>query len=442
MTFLFIFMLFSEYREEEFQQRQKEKILTTLKFLTDVKEMNESIAHAMDRITIHDFYDEKMLIYNNEKKLIYSSIDDLPISISQSILDRLSADNKWIETKEEEYDVIGIHVMSGDGAFYGISKAYDEFGFTKLEYLKLVLIISFIAIAIALFFTTNYLANSLSKPIRLVAQKIKEYDFEKELEPLDIESTKGEEIDALAKRFNELMLRTNKAFAFQKHAINHISHELKTPISILVSNFDKMEGETDIKKLKEQIQQQKRGTKSLANIINTLLEIAKVESGKKLPKSKIRIDELIFDIAEELQIIYPDFLFKINYEIDADKNHQLLINANKQLLKSAFSNLMLNSIQYNSIQSADIILKAEGEDLTIAVTNQGELLKESEIPFLFDHFFRGKNSKGKSGFGLGLVLVKKIIELHRGDVNYLHQTNENTFIVKLPINQSPIIISG
>ena len=432
-TFVFVYTLFAEYREEEFQQRQKEKILTTLKFLTDVEEMNESIAQAMDNITIHDFYDEKMLIYNEEKKLIYSSIDDLPISISNSILEQLSLKNNWIETKEEAYDVIGIYIKSKGKEYYGISKAYDEFGFTKLNYLGTVLLLVFIGIAIVVLIISFYLSRRIANPILEITHKIKEYDFEKDNTPIVINEHEENEIFILAKRFNELMKRTNDAFAFQKHAVHHISHELKTPISVLVLNFEKIEKENDLEQVKKYIAIQKRETKSLGNIINTLLEIAKIEAGYLSEKSNIRIDELIFDIAEELQNLHPEFVFQVEYQLNENTEENLTIEGNTRLLKSVLLNLMENSIHYNSKQHTNIVIKNDDKNLILIFKNLGKNIREEELPYIFQHFFRGENSSGKSGFGLGLVLVHKIINLHQGEISYeTDDDNWNIFKVKLP----------
>src|SRR6188472_1162707 len=86
----FIYTLFSQYREAEFQQRQKVKIETTLKFLTEIKDIDQELIEAMDRITIHDIYDEKLLIFDKNKSLVYSSIDDTPIAFSNELLSKLS----------------------------------------------------------------------------------------------------------------------------------------------------------------------------------------------------------------------------------------------------------------------------------------------------------------------------------------------------------------
>ena len=430
ITFVFIYMLFAEYREEEFQQRQKEKIVTTLKFLNDVEEMNESIAQAMDKITIHDFYDEKLLIYNQNKELIHASIDDLPIAISNNILNKLSKQTEWIETKEGSYDVIGVYVESRNGVFYGISKAYDEFGFTKLRFLGWLLVLIYVGIALVVFLIANYISQKIAKPITDITRKIQNYDFDKETELLNLEGVDEDEIKTLALRFNELMQRTRESFVFQKHAIQHISHELKTPISVLVSNLEKLEESSDLPEIKEGLYRQKVGTKSLADIINTLLEISKIEARPKIVKDDVRIDEVVFDVINELEAIYPDFFFKIDFNIENPSEKELRVKGNKQLLRSAFMNLLLNSIVYNSENYTDIIFTISPETLSVKIINSGAILNKKEQSYLFDHYFRGVNSKGKSGFGLGLVLVQKIVTIHEGKIEYSSLDNKNIFEIE------------
>lgn len=112
ITLFFIYTLFYEYREEEFQQKQKQKIISTIRFLTEIKQADESIIQAMDRISINEFYDEKLLIFDHSKTLIYSSIDDLQIPQKDidSILKVLTIVNPWLETKDDLYDVVGVYI--------------------------------------------------------------------------------------------------------------------------------------------------------------------------------------------------------------------------------------------------------------------------------------------------------------------------------------------
>lgn len=433
VSFTFIYTLFGEYREEKFQQRQKEKIMSTLYFLSEIKRYDRELSEAIDRLTINDIYNEKLLIFNRDKELIYSSIDDMPIPYSREILNYLSPEKEWHESKQDLYDVVGLYFENEGNAYYGISKAYDTFGYSKLNYLKLVLIIAFLIISVVVTWVSYFLASRITSPLVDLASKIGNYDFDAEHESIKLKQPEAE-ISVLAEQFNRLMSRMNSAFSFQKHAIHHISHELKTPISILVSNFEKMENENDIDQLHVLIRDQKEATRSLGEMINSLLEIAKAEAGNAIMQEQIRVDELIFDIAQELKVIYPDYLFSIDY-YESFTDSSLTVTGNTRLLKAALSNLMLNCIHYSLSNSAAIKIGGNDTDVFIEFSNDGEVITEDELKYLFKYFFRGANSSGRSGFGLGLVFVHRIIALHRGNVSYSsYKDTTNQFRVQLPLS--------
>lgn len=431
IALMFIYTLFAEYREEEFQQRQKEKIKSSLYFFSEIKKANNELMNSIDLLTINKMFNEKLLIFNDIKELIYSNIDDTPIPYSREIIEKLSINNEWFESKDALYDIVGLYFQNDGNAYFGISKAYDKYGYSKLNYLRLVLFVTFLIISIAVVLIAYLLSNKITQPLISIIQKISSYNFEDKYMPIEFEQSKNE-ISILAEQFNKLMRRMNEVFAFQKHAIHHISHELKTPISILVSNFERLEKETDVNEIQALIKNQKEDTKNLSDIINSLLEISKTETGNNLSKDYIRIDELIFDVADELKNIYPDFQFSINYTQIEDENN-LILPANVRLFKAALMNLMLNCIQYSDDKKAKIIIKNKPELIQISFENNGSIIAKEENQFLFQHFFRGANSKGKRGFGLGLVFVHKIIALHGGIVSY-HSPNSTSNIFTISIH--------
>ena len=425
MTLFFIYTLFYEYREEEFQQKQKQKITSTIKFLTEIKQADESIIQAMDRISINEFYDEKLLIFDHNKNLIYSSIDDLLIlnEDANHILKSLSIAHPWLETKDGLYDVVGVYIKYNNNTYFGINKAFDESGYSKLDFLRYVLIITFLGISLVVVLIAYYLSRIITEPIVDITKKITNYDFNTLYFPLEIKSSENE-IVVLAEQFNMLMKRMKEAVSFQKHAINHISHELKTPIAVLVSNFERMEVETDLDILKAQINRQKEDTKNLSEIINLLLELSKTDANHDIPKTNIRVDELLFDIIDELSQLYPDFEFSLDYVGPTDNESFLTVQGSVRLLKAAFMNLMLNSIYYSSNKKGEICIVTNKNQLQVDFINEGPHITPDEQKYLFQHFFRGENSKGKSGFGLGLVFIHKIISQHQGTVSY-HSNNKN-----------------
>ncbi|MFT4154449.1 ATP-binding protein [Parafilimonas sp.] len=432
LAFLLIYLLYASNREDEFQMRQKEKITSTLQLLAQVKKTDHELVEEIDQLTINNLFDEKLLLFNDKKELIYSSLDDTPVPLSTTFLSELSAENRWVEAKDGLYDVVGSYVESNGRAYYGLSKAFDSLGYAKLRYLKFILIVTFAAISAIVILVSFFLSGKITQPLAAITQKISHYNFDAQYEPIPITGSKNE-VNILARQFNKLMKRMNEVYSFQKHAIHHISHELKTPIAILVSNFERIENENDPDKIKAAICTQKEDTKNLGEIINALLEIAKAESGGVLKQDYFRIDEMIFDVADELQHIYNNFLFSIEYETESE--NELTIRANAGLIKPAFINLMQNAISYSNDDKAKIKLSAAENTVHIRIENKGDIITEKESHYLFQHFFRGENSKGKRGFGLGLVLVHKIIALHDGGITYTSFNHtSNIFTITLPLS--------
>lgn len=431
-----IYVLFAEYREEEFQQRQKEKIIYTLGLVVEYKELSENLSAIMDRLTIHDFYDEKMLIYDRNKQLIYKSVDDLPIDDAGKMLNSLSPAHQWIETKEEEYDVIGMYLESDQKQFYALSKAYDAFGFTKLNFLKNVLIVIFVIITAIVLFISHYLARKISRPLTELAENLTTLNInDRNFKGLSTDTTSFE-LKYLSEKFNQLLARTNDAFAFQKHAAQHISHELKTPIAVLVSELERSLEISDPNLKDQVIQNQIVKAKSVADIITVLLEISKNEPGEQLSLFPLRVDELIFSSIEELSMLHPDFRFEIGFVPDNFEETHLEVKGNSLLLKQAFLNIMNNCIAYSLQPEAQIIFNGNTtREIKISFINQGNPIKPEEEGYLFDHFYKGSNSQGLTGFGLGLVLTKKIVELHHGSISYSNPSgNTIVFEVRLPLS--------
>ncbi|MGI6319951.1 MAG: ATP-binding protein [Bacteroidales bacterium] len=431
VSLIIVFILFSAHREEEFQQRQFSKIKYTIGLVDQFGKMSEEISMLLDEQDINDFYDEKMLIYDAHKNLIFSSIDSLDIEKSQEILNQLSSENFWIETKEDNYDLIGVYVVNNSNEYYGISKAYDYFGYSKKDFLKKVLVAIFSAVVFVVLLISFILSNLIARPIWELTKKIEEYDLNDESDQMIEINTNTSEFKNLSIKFNELIKRTNETFLFHKYSIQHISHELRTPIAVLVSELEKMENLDDIDKIKLGLNEQRHKAKSLGNTINILLQISKIDAGQEVNKTLTRIDELIFNNISEITSYNPDFNFEVQYIPDNFNEKILNISVNEELIKQAFMNLLANAVYYSNNKKAKIILDGTTEVLKVRISNSGETLSEKEQEFLFSHFFRGENSKNRQGFGLGLALSQKIFIIHNATIEYTIEDGFfNVFIVK------------
>ncbi|MGC4232042.1 MAG: HAMP domain-containing sensor histidine kinase [Niabella sp.] len=435
LFFSLIYWLFSEYREEEFQQRQKEKIQSTLQFISEIEKNEKDLAEAVDRLTINSFMNEKLLIFDSNKKLVYSSLDDVSISYSDALLSELNDHKNWIEQKDGLYDVVAIYFTSNNKSYYGISKAFDQFGYTKLSFLRNLLLVVFIIFSALVLALSIYLSYRISKPIAQLAMLLSDYKIGDQ--PISsIIHTNTYEIKYLNTKFSELVSRTNDAYTFQKNAVHHISHQLKTPIAVLISELERIRTKITEESIRQEIDTQITKTRSLADIINILLEISKIESGQSFNKQPVRIDELIFDCISEINTLHPQFIFEVNYLPNQPDTDKLSAAINEVLIRQAFQNLLNNCVAYSEEnKKAEITIDCSQTDrLTIRFINMGQPILNKEKSFLFSHFFRGENSHNKAGFGLGLTLAKNIITLHKGTISYTNPSgNINAFEVQLPL---------
>lgn len=434
ISFIIVYWLFSAYREEEFQQQQNEKIQVTIRLIDHFKQQSEEISYMVDAQDIHDFYDEKLLIYDDTKQLIFSSLDDLAIGKRKEILNELSPAVRWIEAKEHQYDLVGVYLENNGKSYYAISKAYDALGYDKLDFLRQILIIIFLIIVVSVLIISLYLANHLSRPINRLAFLLNRYNLnEASGTPLK-NKTSTKELRYLTDRFNELLKRSGEAFAFQKNTINHISHQLKTPVAVLVSELEKLQRQHNISTIKQDLKKQTRKAKSLGDIISTLLEIAKIESGKNFLQQPIRIDEIIFDLLEHFKSPYPDFDFHLTFSPESFTESQMEIKGSALLFKQALENILHNCIVYSESPRASVTIStSDPQTIKLTITNNGQTLTSDEEKLLFHYFFRGQNSQGKSGNGLGLVLTQKIVHLHQGRIRYLNTNGLNSFEISFPL---------
>src|SRR5690606_2345498 len=211
----------------------------------------------------------------------------------------------------------------------------------KKDFLQKVLVGIFLAIVLIVLLVSFYLSNIIAKPISELTKKIENYDLHnEENQPLQLKTTTSE-LKNLSEKFNELLKRTNDAFRFQKHSIQHISHELKTPIAVLVSELEKIEQREDIEEIKSELRGQTKRAKSLGNIINVLLQISKIETNDEITDTPIRIDEIIFNCIVEINSLYPEFNSEVHSLPDHLNERVLNSVVNDPLIEQAVHTLMM-----------------------------------------------------------------------------------------------------
>ena len=424
-----IFVLYSNFRKEEFRDRLEIKALSNIKLLVNVKEVDDQLLKMIDQNSINKLYDEKTLVFDSQFKLIYSSIDDAKINWSIDDLKYLKK-HKTFFKQQGDYEVYGVFYDTKDKDFYALISATDDYGKRKLLFLRYTLVISYIFFTCLCWVLTSFMVKKAMNPLGLFHQKIKNIN-ENNLDTRIKSKSNKNEIDLIANEFNFMMDRIEVSYQKQKEFTAHASHELRTPLSRITSQIENVvadpkttpENKSFLKTILSDVNQ-------LTELITSLLILSKIDSKNQENGETHRLDEILFSAIENLNKSFPDFVILFEMEESENLDSALEIKGNKNLLEIAISNVLKNACVYSDNKQAKVKISTENDSLVISISNTGKTLTENEQKNLFQPFMRGENSKGTTGFGLGLRIVNRILNLHQSSITY-SITNENTNLFQL-----------
>ncbi len=299
----------------------------------------------------------------------------------------------------------------------------------RLLYLFLIIIPSGLIIT---GFAAYFISKAAFKPITQMADTAKNISVKNLDKRLELPIAK-DEVRALGETLNEMIERIDDAFKSQKRFVANASHEIKTPLTVIQTELEILEKKIEDADSAEGIKNALSEIESLTKLTNSLLTITKLDASQtKLDVSKVRLDELL---AECVQIMNPAAVkryIRINLLID----DSIEIDADKEKLKSVFLNLIENAVKYSFHESkVSIDLQKIGDDkISISVENNGPGISSSEIPYIFNRFYRSNEIRAEiNGSGLGLAIAKEIIEMHRGEIHVESKISEKTvFSILLP----------
>ncbi len=434
ITFIAIYIISDKYRREEFYQRLEDRTITTFTLLLEVEQIDHDILQLFDKHTINKLYEEKTLIFDHNGKVIYASIDDTRIDYPEEVLRKLQVGAKELEMMEGEYELVGIRFEYGGKTYFGITKAFDRFGRSKLQFLGMLLLITFFVVAALFVFLARYLSGLITKPLANLATAIDRISPE-DLSQRVAAPDSNDEVGFLAHKFNELLDKVESAFRFQYHFIHHLSHELKTPLAVMMTNAERSIAEGGEENLINSLQFQKNSLMELSNIINAMLEISKTETqAKQILTDKVRIDELLFECMDEINLLNNSVRFDFRMDAHIESSENLTVLGNYRMLKMALMNLLKNAVHYSTGSNPIIEVGLQPRSIEVSIENDGAVLEDDEHDKIFRHLYRGRNSRNVKGFGLGLVLTHRITMLHRGTLHYeVTREGKNRFLLTLPI---------
>jgi heavy metal sensor kinase len=236
------------------------------------------------------------------------------------------------------------------------------------------------------------------------------------------EKIEGEEFEdeygRLVKKMNEMVQRIKSSISFMNQFSISASHELKTPLTILRGEIElALRSPKTNDEYKKILQSNYEETLRLINIVDKLFFISKVDhSVIKLKKQSVELGEFLAEAINPLKYLAKEKKMKVVLHTDFKGK----VEMDPELMKLAISNLVDNAIKYGE-QNSEILIETSKNSLNkicIDIINKGEEIPQEEIAKIFDRFYRVESSRnrGTGGVGLGLSVVKSILDLHNAKI--------------------------
>jgi signal transduction histidine kinase len=442
----FILLLFSfsiyyiseDYRQREFHFRLKDKALTTAKLLIEIQEVDQDLLYIINQ-NAPRLINEKVVIYNYLNEQIYNSDKEDTIKISNELLNEIRLEEE-VYFKHNGQEVLGILYADQYNRFVAIAFGFDKFGISKLKVLRLTIIIGFIISIIITIIAGLVYSEQALKPISNVVKQVDNITASNLYSRVD-EGNGNDEIAQLAITFNKMLERVNDAFNIQKSFVSNASHELRTPLTVITGQIEvtlmKQRSSAEYEKILQLILED---IKNLNKLSNGLLELAQASSDASIvPLKLIRIDELFWQARTDLLKRKEEYNINIKFDELPDDENKLIFSGNEQLLKTAIGNLMENACKFSDNKQVDVNIGFDDEFILLHFKDKGIGISEEELQHIFEPFFRASNAKTIKGHGIGLSLAKKIIDMHKGEINISSKLGVGTIsFVKIPYLKNPV----
>ncbi|HNE29485.1 MAG TPA: HAMP domain-containing sensor histidine kinase [Saprospiraceae bacterium] len=411
----FTYVKFKQLAEDEFYNNLRSKALMTAEMMFHDEEKLKPLSpdggndNKPESLPFH----ENITIYNSQLQKVFTfNRAAEPISISTlSSFQTGTGERRFFHGN---FHALGLRHTSNSGKEY-IIIAESIFNSEDLANLRNILIFSFV-LGVALVAAGGWFyAGQAMAPVSRIVDQVDRMLPEDLSARLDAPNN-HDEISRLIFTFNRLLDRIQFAFRMQKSFISNVSHELKNPLSVIISQLE-------IALHKDRSREEYRGTissvlddtRELNDVAEKLLQLARVHSeGANIAFEKIRLDETMLQTRATLLKMHPDYHIAFDIEGMPEEEDELCVMANEPLLRSALLNLLDNGCKFSPDKRVEVkVWFHAGGRHRIEIADHGPGIPQKDLQLIFQPFYRSSQSIHIRGSGIGLSLVDSIMKLHR-----------------------------
>lgn len=240
----------------------------------------------------------------------------------------------------------------------------------------------------------------------------------------------NESMKSFSDAFNALAKELQSTEILRSDFINNFSHEFKTPVASIIGLIKLMEtGRMPKEKQKEYLSIIKEEANRLSDMTANVLNLSKIES------QNILTDQTVFNLSEQIRTCVllleknwtnKDLHLSLEFE-------EYEICGNESMLKQVWLNLLDNAVKFsNTGGELEVRIQPDEQGVAVFVLNTGEAIREEDREKIFHKFYQADTTHSKEGNGIGLSIVKHIVDLHKGKVAATSENGKTCFIVTLP----------
>ena len=278
-------------------------------------------------------------------------------------------------------------------------------------------IVPLIATLLASLFFAALLALYFSKPIRNLRSAFEAMvngNLEVRLGP--VMGKRRDELADLGRNFDHMASHLNALVDGQQRLLHDVSHELRSPLARLQAAIGLARQQPE--RLEFSLGRIERESERIDKLVGELLTLSRLEAGvMDAMEEEISVGELVSDVVADARFEAEAKERKVDFSGCGEK---LVVKGNAELLHRALENVVRNALRHTPIGgkvAVEIRPNANGNDLQLAILDQGPGVPENELNMIFEPFFRGNGMKSSEGHGLGLAIARRVIETYGGSIH-------------------------
>lgn len=408
------FFLFKNHMKDLYFDNLEDHAMTTALFYFEKDEIKEFNSDRYKQIELQykRINNESIRVYDAKTNQLFLR-DTIDFDLSEKDLKNIR--NEKIQTfTRGDRQFVALFYKDNQGDFIIVVSGIDRAGNRQLEMLGLMFVLFYLAGIPLNYLLGTFLAKQTFRPFTEVIAKVNTITTENLHSRLDVPQTTGkDEIKELVTTFNYLLERLESGIMIQNNFLKNASHELKTPLTIIIGDIDVSLQQPRTNDQYEQILKSlRKDTLHLKATLDGLLVLSGLELSEPQQMETIRIDEILWNVLEKKTIEYPESKVSFNLNAIADQEDLLWVHANKHMLFIALYNILDNAIKFSSPAPVAVFALFDEGKLIIKITDQGPGISENDQKSIFDLFYRSDNTRHIQGQGLGLFITMQILKLH------------------------------